>query len=285
MREPPANPLTARKASGFTLIELLVVIAIIAILAGLLLPALASAKRQGRQVECIGNVRQLGLALALHVTDHGYYPVYNVDPSVTTDNVFWHTALRPYTGAAWSNKLYRCADYRGLTLDERGRAVPLGSYGYNANGTKYTPSFLGLGGILAKVKVSQEFDVDGGFLRTTEAKVVAPSDMIAMGDATLSWTAAGLLRSFYKIQTDKDGYDGWALLDINTRNLQVRPSYTGSKGVIEATRRRHNGRYNLAFCDGHVESIKDEHLFRESDTALKRWNNDNQPHADQLMPH
>ena len=58
-----------------------------------------------------------------------------------------------------------------------------------------------------------------------------------------------------------------------------------SKGVVRATRNRHNGRYNISFCDGHVEAIHRDQLFRQSDDALKRWNNDNQPHADLLTPY
>ena len=96
------------------MIELLEVIAIIAILAGMLLPALSKAKLLGKQTKCTSNLRQIGVGILLYAPDHdGRLPQYNVNNKPTGDSLFQN--CRHYV---WGGKR-TYVDPSGKTFRER----------------------------------------------------------------------------------------------------------------------------------------------------------------------
>jgi prepilin-type processing-associated H-X9-DG protein/prepilin-type N-terminal cleavage/methylation domain-containing protein len=235
------------KRSAFTLIELLVVIAIVAILAALLLASVSQAKKRAQRIQCVNNLRQLGVGLLVILSnDHGY-PLYF---DFTDRDTNWFTQLetaglnisKPEINFTLSG-VWHCPTAQ-LTLM---------SYGYNAFGllpSNPTDS-LGLSGHYSPGR--------GTWTPIAESEVAIPSEMMAIGEVFSGQS------DFFRANEDFNEFN-----------------YLEKKTIAPS---RHQNKINVLFCDGHVESATLQFLFADtSDAALSRWNRDHLPHREKLNP-
>jgi prepilin-type processing-associated H-X9-DG protein/prepilin-type N-terminal cleavage/methylation domain-containing protein len=267
-----------RKSPAFTLIELLTVIAIIGILAALLLVAISQAKARAKRIQCANNLRQIGLGLQSFLDDNNFYPLV-VNP-VYSNGKF--KGVMPWRGEI-QNELYahfhigykesspvpypaegiwHCpAAYRPATFP-RNQGYP--DYGYNAYGMSALTDTdsLGLGGQHVWISKTENFQWPSPAVG--ESGVVSPSEMVAMADGF---------------------FGGNGVIEDGVSILGRTYGVTDFLGSTKRAYARHQGRANVVFCDGHVESPTLQFLFEDtSDKALVRWNRDHQPHREKLSP-
>jgi len=117
---------STRRVDSFTLIELLVVIAIIAILAAMLLPALAQARSKARQINCVSNVKQLGLGCLMYTDDNDLKLPAHCRNGGSPNNDTWALWIYSYVG---SDNVYMCPGVRPTAW--RNAAKYCGGYSYN----------------------------------------------------------------------------------------------------------------------------------------------------------
>jgi prepilin-type N-terminal cleavage/methylation domain-containing protein/prepilin-type processing-associated H-X9-DG protein len=219
---------------GFTLIELLVVIAIIALLMGILLPALNRVRKQGKSVVCCNNLRQVGMGANLYAENHDQFiPRGHRSPATIEP---WFILFMPYLSQKPIDndyrtvKIFRCPSYpdKEQTL------------GYVINGWSKPGD--------------PRFELNSQYKPTRMTKILRPGEKIYLAD-----NEHGPWRRIITSATDPD----------LGRNDVFRPSHLpmsedkGQTSGRRVARRRHKRGSNLLYLDWHVAYMDAEDMTKQ----------------------
>ena len=215
------------RGGGFTLVEMLVVVAIIAILASIMFPVFSRARAAARKTACASNLRQIGTAFELYVSDndecfpyvyHRDCPAITSPPNLNAGRLLWPEAIQPYCR---NTDLFTCPEVPRMTYGPPPAPnYDGGSYGMNTFGTSLYGKFIGT-----------FQDPAGTVLATDSCSQANNAPQESRENGTVS-----LMAAFW------------------TNNVS----------------KRHQGRTNVLFMDGHTKSMSKE-VLTEAEDHLRWW--------------
>ena len=231
-------------SKSFTLIELLIVIAIIAILAGMLLPALNAARSKAHGIACINNLKQLGTATAMYINDFNYVPKRGEGTSGISTSIYFTHLLAPYLGYklkninqfnnTQNNPVFRCPADTAPFFTETSQFIA------GKGGLSYTSNNF----------ITNNPDNKWGIKVTT---VKRPTETIYLMDSAHS--SSGVTYSTHD-------------------RLSYRHSMTGNKGKLPNTYLSTiNGGLNVLWLDGHAVNWRGRMLtcLNTNTEMMKKW--------------
>jgi len=215
------------KKKSFTLIELLVVIAIIAILAGMLLPALNQAREKAQSIQCVSNLKQVALGTQLYSNTYDDYMCFQGRNEANTAYIPWATMMFGDKGGDKYKVLY-CPNTKYAP-------------GWNATYGMYRTANFGAGSVPAnELDKFAVYATVSGIPRHIYYRLNrfdSPSNFVMFADST----NANYTTPPYPVGPERLGYYFF---------LRTGTGFSGAD--IFGIHERHLGRSNLAFVDGHV---------------------------------
>lgn len=275
---PPAASLKRETPFRFTLVELLVVVAIIAILAGLLLPALNRAKRSARTAACIGNIRQCGIAIQQYSFDFGDIIIPAELPLTTSsakksyaDKGFVHPGTKNECPWTWWALTY--LGVNSYTLDSEGDIRKTKIKNKHAKGILQCPGITAWPYIVNSSGQRMWYRYIDNISYGMCAFISGGPDYYSNANCVkkIPWHFGKLKRSAERaLLTDSvENRQGEKLVnrvyDMSRLNRQGWYIVARGNGLYytHISTKRHGGKSNIFFADGHIEGVTRQVINKE----------------------